>query len=260
MATVFEAARNLAVVGARPLAATDCLNFPNPEKGATGWRLTEVIEGMSLALEALGVPVVSGNVSLYNESAARRIYPTPVVGMVGSVAPEKACGHAFTAPGHAVVLVGYGAPRLDGSEHLGPLGCPPAPDPEREVALGELLVAANDAGLLASAHDIGTGGLAVALAECCMPGGVGAEVEVPAARRPDETLFGEGGGRVIVSCAPRDVERLEALVPGGLSAVRIGETGGVAVTMGSETVRVTASIAELTAAYEAAIPGALDEH
>jgi phosphoribosylformylglycinamidine synthase len=259
MATVFEAARNLAVAGARPLAATDCLNFPNPEKGPTGWRLTEVIEGMSVALEALGVPVVSGNVSLYNESATRRIYPTPVVGMVGAVAPERALGHAFRAAGETVVLIGYGARALDGSAYLGAAGCPPPPDPALEVALGNLLVMANDEGLLHSAHDLAAGGLAVALAECCIAEGVGATVALAGAGRLDEQLFGEGCGWVLVSCDADDVRRLAPLAPDGLVVHAIGETGGDRITIGLEAASVTASVAELATAYEAAIPGALNE-
>ncbi len=260
MATVFEAARNLAVVGARPLAATDCLNFPNPEKGPTGWRLTEVIEGMSQALEALEVPVVSGNVSLYNESAARRIYPTPVVGMVGSVDPEKALGHAFQGDGDAVVLIGYGPRRLDGSEYLGARGCPPAPDVASEIALNGLLVEANDSGLLKSAHDVAAGGFAVALAECGMPGDLGATVELDTRSRADEALFGEGSGWVLASCSSENLARLTALAPPEVAVRHVGQTGGDQVKIGLPASTVSASVTELAAAYEAAIPGALNEH
>jgi len=179
---------------------------------------------------------------------------------VGSVDPDKALGHAFRSADEAIVLVGYGTPRLDGSEYLGAVGCPPVPDPPSEVALGELLVAANEAGLITSAHDVGTGGLAVAIVECSMPAGVGATITAPDARRADEALFGEGAGRVIVSCATHDLERLCALAAEDLDVTAIGETGGHNVTIASGTASVQASVAELAATYDAAIPGALNEH
>ncbi|MEW6582268.1 MAG: phosphoribosylformylglycinamidine synthase subunit PurL, partial [Actinomycetota bacterium] len=131
IASVCEAARNLACTGARPLAASDCLNFGNPEKGSTGWRLAEVIAGMADACRALGVPIVSGNVSLYNESPGRIIYPTPVVGMVGVIEDAAASvGQAFADDGDVVLLAGGGEPLLDGSEILGRAeGSPARPDP-----------------------------------------------------------------------------------------------------------------------------------
>ena len=257
MASVFAAARNLAVTGATPLAATDCLNFPNPEKAPNGWRLTEVIEGMSLALEALGVPVVSGNVSLYNESASRRIYPTPVVGMVGEVEPADALRAHFDAAELTVALIGYGTPRLDGSAYLGARGLPAAPDPDAEVAFCRFLVEANRRGLLRSAHDVGVGGLATALAECCMGAALGADIAVPGDGRPDVALFGEGGARAVISCAPEALESLAALAPEALEVTALGTTGGDRLTVRASGANVEIPVAELAAAHEAAIPGAL---
>lgn len=258
MATVLEAARNIACTGARPLAASDCLNFPNPEKGATGWRLTEVVEGMSLALEALGVPVVSGNVSLYNESPARAILPTPVVGMVGLLDDAGAAvGSAFANEGDHVVMLGSGAPRIDASEYLGRAeGRPPVPDVTAEAALIDLLVDAAAAGLLASAHDVSGGGVAVALAECALQSGRGCTVALPGGRRLDEDLFGEGGGRVIATCAPADWDALRSMA-GDVPVAVIGTVTGadVRVTVGDRVVSLP--VAEARGIYEAGLPEAL---
>jgi phosphoribosylformylglycinamidine synthase II len=259
MASVLEAARNLACTGARPLAATDCLNFGNPEKGSTGWRLAEAIAGMAEACRALGVPIVSGNVSLYNESPGRIIFPTPVVGMVGVIEDATASvGHAFVADGDAVLLAGGGEPRLDASEALGRAeGAPPRPDPEAEAALVDFLVRAARAGLVRSAHDVSAGGLAVTLAESAIAGGRGASVRAPGGRRPDEALFGEGGGRVVLTCRPADEEALRALA-GGVPLARIGTVGGAALVVeaGGATARVT--VAEAAAAWERGIPAAVE--
>jgi phosphoribosylformylglycinamidine synthase len=257
-AAVLEAARNVACTGARPLAATDCLNFGNPEKGATGWRLTEVVEGMSEALEALGVPVVSGNVSLYNESPGRVIYPTPVVGMIGLLEhAADSVGHAFQDEGDMVLLLGGGEPRLDASDWLGRAeGLPPAPDVAAEAALVDALVRLAGAGLLRSAHDVAGGGIATTLAESAMAGGVGCEVAVPDARRPDEALFGECGGRVVVTCRPGDEAALRAAA-GPVPVTPLGVVGGadVVARTGGVTARVAVSAAR--EAYERTIPEAL---
>jgi len=259
-AVICEAARNLACTGARALAATDCLNFGNPEKGATGWRLREVIGGIADACRALGVPVVSGNVSLYNESAGRVISPTPVVGMVGLIdEAARSVGHAFAEEGDAVLIAGAGEPRLDASEQLGAVaGLPPAPDLDAERALCAFLVDAAASGLVRSAHDVSGGGLAVALAESALAGGIGARVAIGAGRRADEALFGEGGGRVLLSCPPAHLAALGALAQGaGVPLARIGAVGGDAVeaAVGGEPVRI--SLAAASEAYEGAIPGAL---
>lgn len=251
-AVVCEAARNLACVGARPIAVTNCLNFPNPEKGHTGWRLSETIGGMTDACLALGVPVVSGNVSLYNESQTRAIHPTPVVGMVGLVDDASATiGLAFREGGDAVLILGGGEPRLDASEWLGHTeGCPPAPDLDATARLVDVLLAAAAERLLESAHDVSGGGLAVALAESAIAGGVGATVSIDVGRRADEALFGEGCGRVVVSVRREHADRLTALATGSAVAVReVGTVGGDAITVavGSETARVT--VADAAAAW-----------
>jgi phosphoribosylformylglycinamidine synthase subunit PurL len=260
-ASVLEAARNLACVGSRPVAATDCLNFPNPEKGSTGWRLAEAIAGMSDALRALGVPVVSGNVSLYNESASRAILPTPVVGMMGLLErADASVGHAFIAEGDALLLLGDDGV-IDGSEYLGRTeGRIPDVDVEREVATIELVIRAAQEGILRSAHDVSGGGLAVALAESALGGGLGAEVRVAPGRRDDEVLFGEGGGRILVSVRAGDADRVAALSAEIGVPVRIaplGAVGGadVVIHVGEREVRLPLDAAR--DAHEGGLPGAL---
>ena len=256
MASVFEAARNLACVGAVPIAATDCLNFPNPEKGSTGWRLREVIEGISQALETLEVPVVSGNVSLYNESASRMIYPTPVVGLVGIVDAAASIDIGFSREMDSIAIVGYGEARLDCSEFARG-GAPAEPEPAAEVALCRFLHAAIEQGLLCSAHDISGGGLATALAECGMAGEIGAIVALPSGRRDDEVLFGEGGGRVIISFAPDQGEALRALLPSELELHEVGRVGGETLAVGIGETQVEMNLTDAASAYEAALPEAL---
>jgi phosphoribosylformylglycinamidine synthase len=257
-ASVFEAARNVACVGARPAAITNCLNFPNPEKGHTGWRLAEAIAGMADACRALGTPVVSGNVSLYNESAHRMIFPTPVVGMVGLLDDATlSVGHAFSREAEVVLLAGSGNPRLDGSDYLGrPEGLPASPEPDVEVALCRFLADAARARLLASAHDIGPGGLAVAVAESAMAGDVGATVTLPGDTRADVALFGECGGRALVTCDARNEDALRTLA-GDLPLTRIGTVGDAAVTVTAPDWSVTLTIDDARRSYEFAIPAAV---
>jgi phosphoribosylformylglycinamidine synthase II len=217
---VFEAARNVACAGGRPLAVTDCLNFGNPEKAEVAWELTEAIEGMALACEALGIPVVSGNVSLYNETDGRAIWPTPVVGCVGLVADVRLIP-ATWREGDEIYAVGAPELSLDGSEYQalflgGPAGRPPMPELAAEAALVRFLWRASP--LLTCAHDCAEGGLAVALAEAALAAGVGARIELE-----DDAVawFGEGGGQVVVSLSDEDVSVLE-----GMPHRRLGVVGG----------------------------------
>ncbi len=218
-AAVLEAARNVACAGGEPLAFTDCLNFGNPERGEIGWELAEAIEGIAQACEALGLPIVSGNVSLYNETEGRPIYPTPEVGCIGLVADVR------LVPGHwregdAVLVAGHPALSLAGSEYqavFGEVGGQPAPlDLPAEAELIEFLW--RKAPLLSFAHDVSEGGLAVCLAEAAIASGMGAELDVPDDR---VSLFGEGGGQAVVACAPEDAETLT-----GVPLQRIGTVGG----------------------------------
>ncbi len=223
---VLECAANLACVGAQPLGLTNCLNFGNPERPHVAWQLERSVAGMADALTELGVPVVGGNVSLYNQSGDGPIYPTPVVGMVGAVPdPERAAGAGFSTEGHTVALVcsPAGTVSLSGSQ-LAKLHGEELPDrlPEIDVTgTRHVIEAVRDAvrdGELASAHDVAEGGLAVALAECCIEGGIGATISLPSYEL--EALFGEGAGRFLVSGPAEALESLAEL------ATPIGAVGG----------------------------------
>jgi phosphoribosylformylglycinamidine synthase II len=207
---VYECSANLACVGAEPLGLTNCLNFGNPEKPHVAWQLVEAVEGLARACEALGVPVVGGNVSLYNEAPTGPILPTPVVGMVGRLPDASRAGQiGFTNDGDAIALVGPFAPSLTGSELAKLRGAAPAGDlPVMEPgAVREAHATVRDAvcaGALSSAHDIAEGGLAVALAECCVAGGIGARLKV----RIDDwvrELFGEAPGCAFVVSGAEEV-------------------------------------------------------
>ncbi|GAB4262089.1 MAG: phosphoribosylformylglycinamidine synthase subunit PurL [Thermoleophilia bacterium] len=266
---VAEAARNVSCTGAAPVAITNCLNFGNPEKGPIASQFARAVEGMAEACEAFGIPVISGNVSFYNESFGQAVYPTPVVGMLGLMPAVGArCGVAFRREGDVVLLLGDTAPALDGSEYqkrwFGRVeGRIPDVDLAAEVQLQAVVRRAIAEGLLRSAHDCSDGGLAVALAESCLAGGLGARVNLEgipgqAASRYDVTLFGEGPTRVVVSAAPElvgDVRRLceEAGVPCRV----LGTVGGnsLAVQLGAEQVAVP--LAAMRDAYEGGLERAL---
>jgi phosphoribosylformylglycinamidine synthase subunit PurL len=221
---VLEAARNVACAGGEPIGLTDCLNFGNPEKGEIAWELVEAIEGMAEAAEALETPVVSGNVSLYNETDGRAIMPAPVVGCVGLVPDVRFVPGAWVEGD--VVLVAA-APQISvslaGSEYqalYGEVGGEAAGvNVEAEARLVEFLW--RSAPVVSLAHDASAGGLAVALAEAALWSGIGAEVGIP-----DEPVawFGEGSGQAIVACAPEDVARL-----GGVPMLEIGVVGGESI-------------------------------
>src|SRR3954462_3502820 len=226
---VLECARNLACVGAEPLGLTNCLNFGNPEKPHIAWQLTESVRGLGDACRALGVPVVGGNVSLYNEGSEGPIYPTPIVGMVGWLpAPERVPATGLREAGHEIALIGPYRPSWSGSEMqklCGSLGAalPPLDIEEPGRALAVIRDAARD-GLLASAHDVSEGGLGVALSECCLGGQVGARVELPHTGFAP-LVFGEGAGGVVVSGTPEAIAELESRAA-SIGFFRLGTVGG----------------------------------
>ena len=241
MLAVAEAARNVACAGARPLGATNCLNFGNPERPAIMWQFAKAVEGIGEACRALDVPITGGNVSLYNETDGKAVYPTPVIGVVGLLEhADRVISRRFKDAGDAIVLLGDDRGELGGSEYLKVVhdlvrGLPPFLDLDRERALQQLLVALADERLIRSAHDCSDGGLAVTLAECCFDtNGMGAEIAVGAVRVAADAsvnvaaaLFGESASRVIVSVSPDDVTTvLERASAARVPAQVIGQTGG----------------------------------
>ncbi len=232
---VAEAARNVAVTGARPYAVTNCLNFGNPERPEAMWEFVEAVRGLGAACRGLGIPVVSGNVSFYNETAGEgSIPPTPTIGMLGLLEEASlAVPAAFAATGDCVLLLGENLGELGGSEYLSvrhglERGTPPVLDLEAEGRLHAFLVEAAKRGLLRSAHDIADGGVAVSLAECALRSSVGLRVDVSASGlRPEADLFGESASRAVVSCQEQHRSVLFDLAGEmGVPAQEIGETGG----------------------------------
>jgi phosphoribosylformylglycinamidine synthase subunit PurL len=244
---VAEAARNLACVGAEPLAITDCLNYGNPEKPEVFYTLLESVKGIVKACEAFGVPVISGNVSLYNENNGSAIYPTPVIGMVGLLEKiEHATGMAFREAGDVVVLLGSSSDDIGGTEYLKLLtgqvhGVPPCVDLGAEVRVQRCCLDAIRRGLVRSAHDCSDGGLAVALAESCIAGDIGLEcsrevldrlLERDGCRR-DSLLFGETQSRIVLSVPREKLPDLENLVAAaGAPLAVLGAVGGARLHLG----------------------------
>ncbi|MBI3967326.1 MAG: phosphoribosylformylglycinamidine synthase subunit PurL, partial [Chloroflexi bacterium] len=261
---VAEAARNLVCTGARPLALTNCLNFGNPEKPEVYYQLAEAIAGMSEAATALEIPVVSGNVSLYNETEGQAVHPTPVVGMVGLIRDAKQhCGLAFGQEGDVIALLGDLGGELGGSEYVSVLGgaaagVPPRLDLDAERRLQRCVLAGIEADVVRSAHDCAEGGLAVALAECAMVGGLGARVDgLPVGESPAALLFGESQSRVVVTVAAGDWERLGELAgPHGVAVTRLGVVEGLRLLVGNW---IDLSIDRLTSAWRGALPRLLGE-
>lgn len=230
---VVECALNVAVTGARPLGVTNCLNFGDPERPEAFWQLTEGVRGLADACRALDLPVTGGNVSLYNESLAGAIAPTTQVGVVGLLEDiDRRVGPAFRGSGDTVLLVGRSVPGLGGSIYAELAGSapddhPPAVDLAQEARLVRFLPDAIGRGLVRSAQDVSGGGLAVALAECAIWSGIGAQVTLPIASPPAVELFGEGPGRVLLTAAEGDVaELLDLACRHALPLVGLGVTGG----------------------------------
>ena len=248
---VLECAANLACVGAEPLGVTNNLNFGNPEKPHVAWQLTEAVRGLGDAVRALETAVVGGNVSLYNEGAAGPIYPTPVVGMVGRLPDARRAGRlAFARAGDAVAIAGEFHPSLGASE-LHKLCGEPLPDglPGVDVAaVRSAIEAIRDTvreGSLASCHDIAEGGFLVAVAECCLAGGIGATLALGPSEEATVRLFGEGPGGFVVS-GPREV--LDDLAARTSVAI-FGEVGGDALSVTIAGRSLSLPLAELRAAH-----------
>jgi phosphoribosylformylglycinamidine synthase II len=239
---VAECTRNVSCAGGEPLGLTDCLNFGNPEKPEIMWQFAEACRGLATACRELSVPVVSGNVSLYNETDGQAIYPTPTVGVVGLL-PDvtKHCGMGFQREGDRVAVLGTTRGELGGSEYLAALhgktaGLPPRLDAAVEVALQGLVRSLIRAGHLSSAHDASDGGLGVALAECCVVSAerlIGARLHLEAGGiAPHALLFGEDASRVIVSFpAEVEAEVVAAAHAAGVPCAVAGEVGGTTLAL-----------------------------
>jgi phosphoribosylformylglycinamidine synthase subunit PurL len=251
-----EACRNVAATGARPLAVTNCLNFGSPEDPGVMWQFTEAVRGLADACLALGVPVTGGNVSFYNQTAGAAIHPTPVVGVLGvhdDVRKRVAIG--FGSAGRSVVLLGRSEAEFGGSlwarvahRHLG--GRPPAVDLDAERRLAAVLVDAAGRGLLDAAHDLSDGGLAIALAECCLAGGQGCVVRLPG--EEFTWLFGESAARAVVATAPGAEADFAALCSErGVPAAVLGVTGGASLEVSG---CFTIPLGELAAVHRGTLP------
>lgn len=250
---VAEATRNVVCSGGKPLAITNCLNFGNPEKPSGYFQLSSAVSGMATACRALGIPVVSGNVSLYNETAAAPVFPTPMVGAVGVLEDVQFVGRSGWNPDQIVVLIGNRAPSLGGSEYAAiaaerSIGRPPALDLDLEMRVQTLVQGAIADGLTRAAHDVSLGGLATCLAEMAIAGEVGASLsfESLAADRNDSRWFGEMASAIVLAV---DRERLSEMMARaeavGVATAILGETGGDTVTIDGQV----ATVAQLTSAY-----------
>ncbi len=274
MHAVAEAARNVACAGAIPAAATNCLNFGNPEKPHIMWQFSQVIDGMTKACEELDIPITGGNVSFYNETLGEGIYPTPVMGVVGIFDDvHKAVFPHFRKAGRAVVLLRASEPgdltdaesEFGSSEYakeiLGAVwGFPPAIEIQKEADLQKALVEMIRAGLVESAHDCAEGGIAVTLAESSFANGIGASVDLGSQGLPAEfVLFGEDASRVVLSCDRNQVPAIKQVAEKyGVAADVIGETVEERLEVKIEgQMIVSTSIRELKKSYEGALEAAL---
>ncbi len=262
---VAEASRNVSCVGAEPVALTDCLNFGNPERPEIYHQLVQGIRGMAEACRVLNLPVVSGNVSLYNETRGQSIFPTPIVGALGLTQNiNKRAGAAFQKPGHTVVLLGASnidgrAESLAGSEYLevchNLIAGRPSIDLDLEANVQALCRLAIADGLLASAHDCSDGGLAVAIAESCILGELGFTYNFTIEGRWDAALFGESQSRIVVSLPPDNLPRLKALANDANVPITIlGKVGGDKITLPGP---ISLPLQDAASAWQNALPNAL---
>jgi len=274
MHAVAEAARNVVCSGAQPVAATNCLNFGNPEKPHIMWQFSQVIDGIRKACEELEIPITGGNVSFYNETLGEAIYPTPVLGVVGILEDVgKTVFPHFAGAGHSVVLLRSSEPgdevdaaiEFGSSEYakeiLGEMwGFPPSFELEREAALEKAALEILSQGLVRSAHDCSDGGLAVALANCSFKKGVGCRVDLESQElAPEFVLFGEDAGRILVSCDPDRVRAIQQIAQKyGIFADLLGETVPERLEIRLDgRLLIGANVSELKQEYEQALEVAL---
>ncbi|WP_136608817.1 phosphoribosylformylglycinamidine synthase subunit PurL [Paenibacillus dokdonensis] len=259
---VSEAARNIVCTGAEPLAITDNLNFGSPEKPDIFWQMERAVDGMAEACRVLDTPVIGGNVSLYNENAGGAIYPTPVVGMVGLLHDtDHITTQGFKQEGDVIFLLGETKAELGGSElqyavHGVTEGRPPVLDLDTEKKLLSGVLGAIQSGLVQSAHDLSEGGLAVALAESCISGSLGASVSISTALRHDLALFSESQSRILLSAAKNQADKLQAyLTEQGVPVTLIGSVGGESLVVDiNDAPALNESVKGLRQVWEDAIP------
>jgi phosphoribosylformylglycinamidine synthase II len=262
---VAEAARNVVCVGAQPIAITDCLNFGDPNRPEVYYQMEQVIGGMAEACRKLGVPVISGNVSLYNETGGQAVHPSPVIGMLGLLEDvSRRCPMSFAEEGQDVFLLGAelagDASALGGSEYLkdahGLVAGRPSIDLDLEVRVQSAALAAIREGLATACHDCAEGGLAVALAEMCIGGGLGLDASgIEVGGRLDAALFGEGRSRIVMAVAPGAGQRLaEVAAAHEVAIAHIGRVTGERLVLGRY---IDLAVAELAAAYGGGLERAL---
>jgi phosphoribosylformylglycinamidine synthase II len=254
LSAALEGAVNVACAGATPIGFTDCLNFGSPETDVGAWQLERAIDGIAEASRQLAVPIVSGNVSLYNETPDGPILPTPVVGTVGLVDDRAATPRMAWGDGDELWLLGASAAEPDalaGSElawRRGHRGGRPSLDPTPVARLVTLLAALG--GTITAAHDASVGGIGVALARMAITSGIGARVTLPGADLPTAALFGERVGRVVVGLPPdRSTTLRDALAAAGVDGVRVGSAGGADLRIAIGEHRVDCSVADLARAW-----------
>jgi phosphoribosylformylglycinamidine synthase len=267
---IAEACRNLIVTGARPLALTNCLNFASPERPEVMWQFSEVIDGMSEACNLFQTPVTGGNVSFYNETDGRGIYPTPVIGMVGLIADSRhVTTQWFKHEDRAIILLGATEDDLGASEYAlvtrGKVeGRVPRLDLELERRVHEACLKIIQAGLVESAHDCSDGGLSVAIAESAFSSyrkaAIGCEVKIEGELSQAALLFSETPSRIVLSAAMQDADKiLEIAQAQNVSASVIGRTGGdrLMINVNGETI-VNRSVAEVESAWRGVLPQTLE--
>ncbi|MFQ5847524.1 MAG: phosphoribosylformylglycinamidine synthase subunit PurL [Candidatus Methylomirabilales bacterium] len=269
MVAVAEAARNVVACGAEPVAITNCLNFGDPTRPEIMWQFAEAVRGMAAACHALQTPVTGGNVSFYNETMGNAIFPTPIVGMLGVL---DHISHAMTQgwkeAGDMVVLVGETREELGGSEYLKVChgvvqGRPPAMDLDLERRVQRCCLEAIRAGVVRSAHDCAEGGMAVALAECCISGpdrSIGVDVNLSETVRPDALLFGESQSRMILSLREADLGRLHGIAGRhGLVVTPLGRTGGSRLICRGRTFHIDLPLTAVDRAWRDSLPAVLGQ-
>ncbi len=264
MIAVAEAARNVVASGGEPVAITNCLNFGDPTRPEISWQFAEAVRGVAAACRILQTPVTGGNVSFYNETMGKAVFPTPIVGMLGILAHiSHATTQTWKETGDVVVLLGETREELGGSEYLKVChgmvqGRPPTVDLELERRVQGCCLEAIRAGLVRSAHDCSDGGLAVTLAEGCVSNPdkpIGVDVNLADSLRPDALLFGESQSRIVLSLREADLNRVQAIADHyGVAVTLIGRTGGSRFICKGQTFHLDLPLSLLDQAWRGAVP------